>query len=325
LGENGHDYRTSRRRKVCDGDRKVLPICKMGMSVYKTFHRPAAGSTSAPPIQRARATTTMIRGILFDLQGTLVDFHPTPDARALFEAGAGRVYAYLTAKGCSLPAFEPFCKQQRTRNRTIDFTTWLSGGEPDGRRLLRRLCKDFGLQRDAQCLLKLGWLWYEPVLETAEVAADVIPTLTALRDGDVKLGLVVNTLHQGEVIDRHLEQLGLLEFFPVRCYSTEIGARKPHPNLLNVALNELELPAMQTLFVGDDMKEDILGPRRLGMQTVLRVPPGSPPKDRGLADHVITNLAQLLEIWDIAPTTTPSPPQPMTTQSPTTISRPFVK
>lgn len=252
----------------------------------------------------------MIRGVLFDLDDTLVDFRSGLDTRALFEAGAARVYAFLTAKGCSLPAFEPFCNRQRALNRRIDFATWLTGGEPNGRRLLRRLCRDFGLQRDAQCLLKLGWLWYEPVIENAEVADDVIPTLAALRDGGVKLGLVVNTRHQGAVMDRHLAQLGLLEFFPVRCYSTEIGARKPHPNLLNTALDELGLPAMQTLFVGDDMKQDVLGPRRLGMQTVLKVPPGQPLlKPRGLApDHVIERIGQLLDIWDIAPA--PEKPQP---------------
>jgi FMN phosphatase YigB (HAD superfamily) len=138
----------------------------------------------------------MIRAVLFDFDDTLVDFR-RGDPRAQFEAGAARVYAYLTARGCSMPSFEPFYSRQRRLARRIDFRTWITGGEPDGRRLLRRLCNDYNLQRDETSLAKLGWLWYEPILETAELPADVIPTLAALRDGDVKLGLVVNTRPPG--------------------------------------------------------------------------------------------------------------------------------
>ena len=241
----------------------------------------------------------MIRAVLFDFDDTLVDFRQA-DPRALFEAGAARVYAYLTARGCSLPSFEPFYSRQRAIARWINFRTWITGGEPDGRRLLRRLCKDFGLQRDAQSLAKLGWLWYEPLLERAELAADVIPTLAALRDGEVKLGLVANTIHQGEVIDRHLERFGLLEFFPVRAYSSDLGARKPSPELFQTALKQLDVPASGALFVGDDPKLDIFGAQRAGMSAAVRVRPGS---GRGMADYAIERVGQLLDIFDIVPST----------------------
>jgi putative hydrolase of the HAD superfamily len=260
----------------------------------------------------------MIRAVLFDFDDTLVDFR-RGEPRALFEAGAARVYAYLTARGCSLPAFEPFYSRQRAIARRIGFRTWISGGEPDGRRLLRRLCKDFGLQRDEASLTKLGWLWYEPVLEHAELAADVIPTLAALRDGDVKLALIVNTIHQGSVIDRHLDALGLLGFFPVRVYSTEIGARKPDPQLFNAALKELDVPPGEALFVGDDPKLDIFGAQRAGLRAALRIPPGS-ERGRGMADYAIERISQLLDIFDIVPTTQAQGSLPITAISPTRIT-----
>lgn len=262
----------------------------------------------------------MIRAVLFDLDDTLVDFH-SADPRALFDAGAGRVYAYLTAKGCSLPAFEQFCKRQRRIARRIGLTTWLSGGEPDRRRLLRRLCRDFGLQRDSACLAKLGWLWYEPVIENAQLPADVIPTLAALRDGDVKLGLVVNTIHQGEVIDRHLEALRLLEFFPVRAYSTDVAARKPNPQLFAAALKELGVAASEALFVGDDPKLDIFGAQRAGLRAVVRVPVGS-GRTRGMADYAIERVCQLLDIFDIDPSTQAQGSLPIETIRPTRVISP---
>ena len=248
----------------------------------------------------------MDRGILFDLDGTLVDYPAAPPARELFDEGAAKVYALLTARGCSLPSFEQFCRQQRTLSRRIDWVTWLTGGEPDGRRFLRRLCKDYGLQRDHASLVLLGDLWYGPAAEHAVVAPDVLPTLAALRDADMKLALVVNTTWPGEVIDHHLERIGLLEFFPVRTYSTEHGAQKPHPNLFRAAADELQLAPAETVFVGDDPSTDLLGARRAGMRCILRGSDVS-KRDRRLAEHVIERIGQLVDIFQLTPQR-PEPP-----------------
>jgi HAD superfamily hydrolase (TIGR01509 family) len=242
----------------------------------------------------------MIRAVLFDLDGTLVDFHPTPP-RALFDAGAARAYAYLTSRGCSMPAFEPFRRHQRRVAWQVALWTRLSGGEPDGRRHFRRICRDYGIQRDEMSLARLGCLWYEPVAETASLPPDVIPTLAALRDGDVKLALVVNTPHQGIAIDEHLAALGLLEFFPVRAYSSELGSHKPHPHLFNKALTDLGVAAAEALFVGNDAKADVMGARRLGMRTVLRSREGRRTRGSWQADHVVQRVGQLLDIYDIVP------------------------
>jgi putative hydrolase of the HAD superfamily len=255
----------------------------------------------------------MDRGILFDLDGTLVDYPASADARELFDEGAAKVYALLTAKGCSLPSFEQFARQQRGIACRIDWVTWLTGGEPDGRRLLRRLCKDYGLQRDHASLVLLGGLWYGPTAQSASLASDVIPTLTALRDAGVKLGIVTNAIWPGEVIDQHLESLGLIEFFPVRIYSTEHAAQKPHLNLFRAALDELQLAAAETIFVGDEPAVDLLGARRAGMRCILRAKNPS-KRDSRLADHVIERIGQLTDIFQLIPerarTAAPSMPMP---------------
>jgi putative hydrolase of the HAD superfamily len=242
----------------------------------------------------------MQRGILFDLDGTLLDYPASNDPRALFEEGAAKIYALLTAKGCSLPPFEQFAKQQRAINRRIDWITWLTGGEPDGRRLLRRLCKDYRLQRDHTSLVLLGDLWHAPMADSAIVPPDVIPTLAALRDADLKLGLVANTIWPGDVIDHQLQALGLLEFFPVRAYSTEHAAQKPHPNLFRVALDEMNLAGAEAIYVGDEPSVDVLGARRAGMRCILRA--NNPSKqDVRLAERVIGRIGELTDILQISP------------------------
>jgi len=231
-----------------------------------------------------------------------VDFPPQPRS-ALFCKGAERVYAYLSAHELAMPSFAHFYRKQRWLRRRIGWMTWLTGGEPDCRRTLRQLCRDYGLQRDEQSLAKLGWLWYEPIAESSELCTDVIPTLTALRDNDIKLGLVVHTTYQGAVIDQHLSDLGLLEFFPSRAYSSEIGAQKPQAQLFMAALDLVGVPATKTLYVGDDMKLDIAAAHRVGMQTALRSRSAS-RRAAGVADYVIRNIGDLLDI--LALTQSPS-------------------
>ena len=238
----------------------------------------------------------MIRAVLFDFDQTLVDFSAV-DATRIFREGASRCYAYLSAHELALPAFEAFCRQQRWIRRRIDWLTKLTGGEPDMRRVLRRLCRDYRLQRDQVSLAKLGWLWYEPITEHATVAADVMPTLRAFVTGGIELGLVVNSAYPGAVIDQHLEALGLLEFFPTRAYSTDVGARKPDARSFAAALESLGVGATEAIFVGDDPKADILGAHRVGMRTVLRT---SKPTASNIADRVISRLSQLLELPELS-------------------------
>ena len=240
----------------------------------------------------------MKRAVLFDLDDTLLEYRQPPNARALFDAGTARIYACLTSLGCALPAFEPFARRQRAIARRIAWATWLTRSHPDGRRLLRRLCSDYRLQRDEGSLAKLGWLWYEPAADAMVLGADVIPTLSALRDAEVKLALVVNTPHLGAVIDQHLESVGLLEFFPVRVYSSEIEASKPSPRPFQTALEQLGASANEAIFVGDDATIDLAGAKRVGLQTVLRSADPR-PRDRRFADHVIERIEQLLDIFQL--------------------------
>ena len=250
----------------------------------------------------------MIRAVLFDLDQTLVQFPPN-DADELFSAGAERCYAYLSAHELPMPAFDPFVRQQRWIQRRIDFVNWITGAEPDGRQALRRLCHDYGLQRDEASLTKLGWLWFEPIAERAEVRAEVLPTIQLLTDHNIRLGIVANTTRMGAVHDLHLANVGLLDSFPARAYLTEIGSPKPQPQLFQAALDELGVPASQALFVGDDLKQDIIGAYRAGLQTAWL----NPGDRRDVhAHHTIQRIERVIDILELPRTpidrSSPIPP-----------------
>src|SRR5207248_1914738 len=144
----------------------------------------------------------------FDIDDTLIQFDPARSGAA-FRVGAQRTYDYLKSRDLHLPSFEKFYRKHAGITWRGKWIARLTGREQSTRHALRRLCLKLRLQRDEVSLSRLGWLWYEPLVECASVAPDVIPTLTALRDAGVRLGIVCNTPLQGEVIDKHLELEGL--------------------------------------------------------------------------------------------------------------------
>lgn len=79
-----------------------------------------------------------------------------------------------------------------------------------------------------------------------------------------KLGLVSNFDHSATLFDL-LEKFGIRHLFQQVIVSVDIGIRKPHPDIFLKALEGLGVKAEEAIFVGDDQKADLLGPKELGM------------------------------------------------------------
>ena len=89
-------------------------------------------------------------------------------------------------------------------------------------------------------------------------------------DMGLKLGLLSNTFVPASCLDRHLAQLGLLEFLPIRLYSYQYPFRKPDPRIFRLAAERLGERAEQILYVGDRIDWDILPALKAGMHVALK-------------------------------------------------------
>lgn len=240
----------------------------------------------------------MFDAVLFDLGDTLLDFEPV-DTRAVFRKGAQRTYQFLQSKGCKLPPFEKYCRSQLSAIRWAYFWAKLRRREFNSLTLLRNLARTLRVQDNEVVLTRLAWLWYAPLIEHTSIEPDLIPTLALLRAHGVKLGIVSNTFVPGEVLDRHLRLAGLLEFFPVRIYSSEVGFRKPDKRIFELAMRQMNVDAAGTLFVGDIVKTDIVGARRCGMTTILKQPWSNTTPRHRLAHHVIRRVSDILDLMNL--------------------------
>jgi putative hydrolase of the HAD superfamily len=231
------------------------------------------------------------QAVLFDLGDTLVDFEPL-DTRELFRLSAQRSYDHLLSAGAKLPDFESFFRSQYRDLRWSYLWAKLRRKEFNSIHLLRRLCRKINHPLDEQGLYELAWLWYSPLCDFASVEAGLTEALDRLQKGGVRMGIVSNTFVPGKILDRHLKEVGLLDYFPVRVYSSEVGFRKPNRRIFELALQQLDVRPEQSLFVGDLLKTDMVGARRVGMTTVLKSPfAGSRPNP--LAHHTIRAMSEL--------------------------------
>lgn len=117
--------------------------------------------------------------------------------------------------------------------------------------------------------------------------------LRELREQGYRIGIVSNYAHAG-VLRGALERVGLLDMVDAVVVSTDVGHLKPHPAIFEAALAALGTPSDSTVMVGDDVKRDVLGARRLGMRAVwVPYPRGAPARQVADADATVGSLAEL--------------------------------
>jgi putative hydrolase of the HAD superfamily len=137
------------------------------------------------------------------------------------------------------------------------------------------------------------------------------PTLTALRDRGLRIGLLSNTHWPRAFLERFLERDGLAGLIDARLYTSEMPFQKPHPTAFRAALEALDVDDPATaVFVGDRPWDDISGATAVGMRTVLRPNPmvaeDGPEPDARI--HELPQLLDLVAAWDQATTSVPRMP-----------------
>ena len=114
----------------------------------------------------------------------------------------------------------------------------------------------------------------------------------------IKLGILSNTFVNAESLEKHLEQLGLLDFFSVRMYSYRFDFRKPDLRIFEIAAERLDEAPENILYVGDRIDMDIKPALKLGMQPVLKAAytnAGKTPPDGAWKINQISELPTLIK------------------------------
>lgn len=209
------------------------------------------------------------KAILFDLGETLINFGKVNTA-ALFKDGARCSYEFLKQSGQNVCGFRRYYWRNIVAIRTMYIWSYIVGRDFDSLSLLRAIGTKRGYKLSEELWQQFAWCWYEPLAKIATAEPDIRETLAKLRNAGLKLGIVSNTFLTQSSLDRHLEEFGILEFFPLRMYSHEILWRKPNVKIFNEAARRLGLDPSEIMFVGDRLDTDIKGARKAGMIPILK-------------------------------------------------------
>lgn len=224
----------------------------------------------------------MLRAVLFDYGLTLVTFSFPRDEllQALEEVRPWLGVNPPPASALLRDVLEPLeAGLDGISDDEIDYLdyfdrAWRSAGFELPREVLYRI-----LDREQRC-------WDG----AARLAPDALSTLESLRDRGLRTAVASNAPFPPEMMHRQLRKVGLAERLDGAVFSSEVGKRKPSPELYRAALDIVGAAAAETLYVGDRALEDYEGPRRLGMPAVLctaltaETPPPGVPAVARLAD-----------------------------------------
>ncbi len=234
-----------------------------------------------------------IQAVLFDLGQTLLCFGGLVSGR-LFSQAVRRTYTYLKEMSQPLPSFFRYRLTHLLGLRWHLLVSSMTGNDFDSLRLLKKYGRRHGFNLTETQWRELNWRWYEPMVELTYIEPGLSETLRKLAAMGLKLGIVSNTFVNGSTLDRHLKQLGLLDFFPVRLYSCHFPWRKPDVRIFARAAQQLGVKPANILFVGDRMDTDIRGAIKAGMRPVLKQNSSGTKPPRNIS--VVGSIAELAEL-----------------------------
>jgi putative hydrolase of the HAD superfamily len=238
-----------------------------------------------------------IKAVLFDLGETLLDFGKLKTTR-LFRQGARLSYDFLKSCGQPVGSFEYYCWSNLIALRFRHFISNITKNDINSSALLRGIGTRKGIKLDAQQWRHFAWLWYEPLSKIGTTDPKIKETLIALKKMGLKLGIVSNTFVNAHSLEKHLEQLDLLDFFTVRMYSYEFDFRKPDARIFKIAAERIGEAAENILYVGDRIDMDIKPALKVGMKTVLKAAytnAGKTPPDGAWKITRISELPALIK------------------------------
>ncbi len=233
----------------------------------------------------------MVKAVLFDLRGTLVDV-----AKAQL---ATRDFLYLQfGRSLSREAFDDAFHASKGeiieklgRNSTIINWDLL---------IITNLMNRLGQKIDGSRLEKLMQEYNSIFVSNVSLFLDVEPCLRFLKDKNLKLGVVIEGTTARETAV--LAKLGLDKFFNVVVVSEEVGHNKLSPAPLQRAVEKTNLPAGEIIVVGDRIDKDISHANKLGCVSVLLQRGQSQNLQNvqceAMPIHVISKLTELANFID---------------------------
>jgi len=232
-------------------------------------------------------TMAEIEGVLFDYGRTLVTFaYPTDDLLSVLDEFRPRIEAVL-----GVPAPEAQAILHDVLLPLEEYIDSMGEDEVDYMEVYREKWEGAGMRLPDELLHEILDAEQQCWDRAVRVDPDAPKVLSWLGERRIKRGVCSNAPFPPAMMRRQLQSNGIAGLVEVAVFSSEVGRRKPAPEVYEAALDGLGTTPQQTLFVGDRVREDYEGPRALGMRAVIVTAHAADPPGDGVS--TIASLAEL--------------------------------
>jgi putative hydrolase of the HAD superfamily len=231
------------------------------------------------------------RGVVFDYGRTLVTFeYPT---EAILEVMRDFRVRIETALGMPAPHAEAILEDVLLPLE--DVVASMSEDEVDYIQVYRDAWTSAGMKLPDSLLHEIldaeQMCWDRAV----RVDPDALQVLSWLGTHGIKRAVCSNAPFPPEMMRRQVDTNGVGEVVDAVVFSSEVGRRKPAPEVYLAALDAIGVEPRDALFVGDRVREDYEGPRALGMRAVIFTAHAEEPPPHGIPTiGSLTEVPQLL-------------------------------
>lgn len=225
----------------------------------------------------------MIRGIIFDLGLTLLNF--TGDEKEAIEQGKKEILAYLQQSALNIEddkfleafstqldrSFRLRLEDHVERPTEIIFQNVMTDlGYPD-------LLSDFVSQAMQS--------YYAPSEDHWVLMSETKEVLDSLQGEGFRLALLSNAGNEQNV-RRLIKKANIEHYFEVILVSAHEGMRKPDQSLYQKIIELWNLSAEQIAMIGDSLEQDIVGAKQAGMCTIWLMENVNTTENHRLAENI---------------------------------------
>ncbi len=203
----------------------------------------------------------LIKGILFDLYGTLLTSKNSKKAWKNW---------FLTFYKClknyrldsSKKIFARMCNNFFTKPEPPILHKNLTVYE----NRIKYLTDNLGLKLKESKIKETAHACVDAWHNYVRIDLDAIPLLSELKKSK-KIALITNFDHPPYIYSI-LNKYNFIEYFDEITISGEVGFKKPDPSIFFITLKKMKLESQEVIYIGDS-KEDIIGASKAGIKPIL--------------------------------------------------------
>ncbi len=235
-----------------------------------------------------------IKGIFFDLYGTLLDYNDMEKSNLIW---LNQFYKLAgIPNGLSFDSIKEICKKILLEDHEKDHSDSLTTYESKIKFHFEQHGVVFSRERLKELADESLIHWQDNIT----LSEDVYDVFRKLQD-KYKLALISNFDHTPHV-KRVIKQLQLQNYLNPIIISDEIGFKKPDPEIFRLTLERAGLTADEVIFIGDSYNDDIKGARAAEIFPVMIQHISNSHSHNIIPDGTdLVTIQSLSELFDLLP------------------------